>query len=352
MTTPTLEQVGREHGFYFTASELMATQFPPPRWAVPGLIAEGLNLFVGAPKIGKSWLALGIGIAVAKGGRALDKIEVQQGTVLYAALEDHPRRLQSRLRSILGSESVPEHLHITTVLPKGQETIDVISGWLDAHPDARLVIIDVLRKITPRTDGRNAYEADYDSIGALKQLADRHGIAILVVHHTRKMADDSDVFNEVSGSTGLTGAADATLIVKRARNTAEAVLSVTGRDIIENEYALRWEPSNCTWTLLDEPVELAHMGDTRRQVLDYVNKHPGSTPKAIADGTGIPVATVQQNVRRMVKDQQLGSTGNGRYYPPDTVSGVSGVSRATDRTDTADTLAPVVPIFNGIEDQS
>ena len=69
-------------------------------------------------------------------------------------------------------------------------------------------------------------------------------------------------------------------------------------------------------------------------------------------GTGIPVATVQQNVRRMVKDQQLGSSGNGRYHPPNTVSGVSGVSRAADRTDTADTLAPVVPIFNGIEDQS
>ncbi len=331
-----LEQRGRDVGCYFTAAELVATYFPEPRWAVPGLICEGLNLLVGSPKLGKSWLVLGLGIAIASGGRALGKIPVEKGSVLYAALEDTPRRLKGRINAVLGDDPVPEGLHITTMLPRGQDMVELVGEWLDAHPDARLVIIDVLRKVTPRSDGRNSYEADYDAMGALKRLADQHGIAVIAVHHTRKMADETDVFNEVSGSTGLTGAADAILIAKRARNTSEAVLHVTGRDVTEQEYGLAWDAPTCSWSLLDEPVALAHMGTTRRKILDFVTQHPGSTPKEISDSTGIAVATVQQNVRRMVTDQQLDSTGDGRYLPPNTVSALSVLS-AADTTDTTDT---------------
>ena len=217
----------------------MRADFPEPRWAVPGLVAEGFNLLVGSPKLGKSWLCLGLAVAVASGGRALGRIPVDQGPVLYAALEDNARRLQNRLLKVLGDDPVPDDLHITTSLPRLPDLSAHLDGWLDAHPDARLVIVDVLRKVRPLGDGRgNAYNEDYDSVGHLKALADRYGVAVIAVHHSRKMADDSDVFNEVSGSTGLTGAADAVLFAKRSRNTAEAVLHVTGRDINEQEHAL------------------------------------------------------------------------------------------------------------------
>lgn len=318
-----LETRGREAGVYFTAAELMKTTFPEPRWAVPGLVAEGLNLLVGSPKLGKSWLVLGLGVAIASGGVALGKVPVEQGSVLYAALEDTPRRLQSRLRSVLKGTEVPDALHITTFLPRGADMVDTVSEWLEAHPDARLVIIDVLRKVTPRSDGRNLYEADYDAMGALKSLADRHKVAVIAVHHTRKTVDESDVFNEVSGSTGLTGAADAILIAKRARNTAEAVLHVTGRDVTEQEYGLSWQADSCTWSLLDEPAVIATMSSTRRKVLAWVTEREGETPTQIADGTGISLGSVKQTVRRMVDDDQLDTDGEGRYFPRRSLSPLS-----------------------------
>ena len=209
------------------------------------------------------------------------------------------------------------------------------TGLDNSSPNARLVIIDVLRKVTPRSDGRNSYEADYDALSSLKQLADRHSVAILAVHHTRKMLDDGDVFNEVSGSTGLTGAADAILIAKRARNTAEAVLHVTGRDVNEQEHGLAWHADSCSWSLLEEPVILSTMGDTRRRILDYVKDRPLTSPKEIALGTGIALGTVQQNVRRMVNDDQLDSDGDGQYMPSLSVSALSALSALPGLTDTA-----------------
>lgn len=322
-----LEERGRAAGVYYTAADLMRTEFPEPRWAVRGLIAEGLNLIVGSPKLGKSWLCLGLGVAIASGGKALGKIDVEQGPVLYCALEDTPRRLQNRLQMVLQGQSVPDDLYITTALPRMPDAIGYLDGWLEAHPTARLVIVDVLRKIRPPSTGRDAYADDYDVMSSLKGLADRHQVAVLVVTHTRKMVDEADVFNEVSGSTGLTGAADAILIAKRARNTSEAVLHVTGRDVTEQEYGLVWHPDICSWSLLEEPVALAMMGNTRRTILDHLTAHPNQTPAEIATATGIKVGTVKVNVRRMVDDQQLGSDGEGRYFP-----GV-GVTRVTAVTD-------------------
>jgi len=312
-----LERAGREAGKYFTAADLMTMLLPEPRWAVPGLVAEGLTLLVGAPKLGKSWLCLGLAVAVAGGGRALGRIEVQPGPVLYAALEDNPRRLQDRLRTILGGDPAPDDLHMVTALPRLPLLGEYLSGWLKANPTARLVIVDVLQKVRARTDGRGSvYTEDSECLGCLKALADQFGVPFVVVHHTRKMRDEGDVINEVSGSTGLTGAADAVLILKRARNTAEAVLHVTGRDISEGEHALTWDASRCLWAISDVPVMVAAMRDTRRSILAHLTEHPGHTPQQITASTGMNLNTVKSNVRRMVGDDQLSTDGQGHYSPP------------------------------------
>ncbi len=334
-----LERAGRQADVYFTAADLMARTFDEPRWAVPGLVAEGLNLLVGSPKLGKSWLCLGLAVSIASGGRALGRVQVEQGSVLYAALEDTPRRLQNRLGVVLGNDPVPDGLHIMTSLPRMPDAIGWLDGWLDAHQDTRLLVVDVLRKIRPPDTNQNAYAQDYDVMSQLKGLADRHGMAIIAVHHTRKQTDEGDVFNEVSGSTGLTGAADAILIAKRARNTSEAVLHVTGRDVTEQEYGLTWHPDSCSWSLSDHPVEITSMGDSRRRILTDVTTFPGSSPTEIADRTGIKLNTVQVNVRRMVEAMQLDSDGQGRYLPPLSVSSASACKRTglTD-TDTTDSV--------------
>nr|SBO91133.1 DNA repair protein RadA [Nonomuraea gerenzanensis] len=101
----------------WTADELMAMTFPEPRWAVPGIIAEGLSLLAGPPKVGKSWLSLGLGIAVASGAKALEAIELEPGPVLYLALEDTARRLQNRMGKILSGQPAPRDLTLATTCP-------------------------------------------------------------------------------------------------------------------------------------------------------------------------------------------------------------------------------------------
>jgi hypothetical protein len=164
----------------WTADELMAEQFPPVRWAVPGLIAEGVNLLAGPPKVGKSWLSLGLALSVAAGADALGSIPVQAGSVLYLALEDTPRRLQSRMGKILDGRAGPRGLTLATTcppLPEGGAA--AIAGWLDRNPAARLVVVDVFAKVRGRPPmGVSAYDADYAALGYVKALADKYGVAV------------------------------------------------------------------------------------------------------------------------------------------------------------------------------
>jgi hypothetical protein len=299
----------------WTAKELMLHDFPDPRYAVPGVLAEGLNLFAGAPKLGKSWFALNVAAAVAYGGLALDKISVERGEALYLALEDPPRRLQRRLQLILGGEPAPDGLFIETAWDKllegGRGRLD---AWLDAHPDCRLVVVDVFVKVRGIPDANvNRYEADYTAMASLKTLADKHGVAILVVHHTRKALAD-DYIDSVSGTQGLAGAADAVLVLSRSRGSADAKLRVTGRDIEETEYALRFSPEKGSWSLLEGPAEEYEVSDSRRRILVHLRENGPRSPKQLSDELGLDHDAVRQTVSRMARDEQIATDGDGLYY--------------------------------------
>ena len=317
----------------WTADELMAAQFPEPRWAVPGLLSEGVNLLAGPPKVGKSWLSLGLALTVASGGKALDAIDVAAGPVLYLALEDTPRRLQARMRRMLGPrEAAPHGLTLATACPPLPDGgVQAIAAWLGRNPDARMVVIDVFAKMRGRSPaGMSAYDADYAAISQAKQLADSHGVALVLVHHVRKAGSD-DFLAEVSGTNGLAGAADATLVLKRPRGQADGLLCVTGRDVDEAEYALRFVPEAGAWCLMDGPPQEHIVGDTRAAILRHVRQHPGSTPKAMAEATGLGNDNVKKTCQRMTADGQLAADAAGRYRlpgtpePPESVPTVPGV---------------------------
>ena len=146
----------------WTAKELLGHEFPEIKYAVPGIIAEGLNLLAGAPKLGKSWLALNVAAAVAYGGIALDKVPVDQGEALYLALEDPPRRLRRRLEMTLNGDGPPEGLYFETAWPRLLEGgCELLSDWLDEHPACRLVVVDVFAKARGLSNGNvDRYEAD------------------------------------------------------------------------------------------------------------------------------------------------------------------------------------------------
>jgi hypothetical protein len=311
----------------WTADEIMAMDFPEPRWAVPGIVAEGVTLLAGAPKIGKSWLALNISTAVAAGGKALSRLDVVGGDVLYLALEDNPRRLQSRLTKVLAGQGASARLTFSTAceaLPAGGS--DRIAAWLESHPDARLVVVDVFARVRGMAPNNlSSYDADYLAMVQLKRLADRYEVAILVVHHTRKAASE-DFLDAVSGTNGLAGAADAVLVLRRARGKADAELHVTGRDVEEAEYALDFDPRLGCWQLLDGPASDYSLGDTRKAILDYLRENGTGTPKQIATALSLEHNTVKQRLWRMAKDDQVDTDGSGTYFPITPITAVTQTS--------------------------
>ena len=172
----------------YSARELMTTELPEPRWCVPKMLIEGMGLLVGKSKLGKSWLALDLGISVAQGGSFLGQ-RVERGEVLYLALEDSERRIKNRMAMLLGEGPPwPRRLHFAHDLSRlDQGGLTWISEWLDAHPDCRLVILDTWGRVrSPRKKDSDLYQYDVDQGVLLQHLGMDHHACVLGVHHRRK----------------------------------------------------------------------------------------------------------------------------------------------------------------------
>ena len=247
------------------ADTLLSTPIEKTLFIVEGLIPQGVTLLGGSSKIGKSWLMLSLGLRVAR-GLPLWGLRTQRCDVLYLSLEDTMSRLQNRLYRL--TDEAPPGLRFATVCGKlGSGLEEQITQALCDYPATKLVIIDTLQKAR---DSRSAagktglYSADYDDMSALKQIADRQGIAIVLVHHLRKLPDGNDPFNQLSGSTGITGAADTSMVLLRQRGSDTATLLATGRDIDYQRLTLRFE--NLNWQL----VERAESADLQREQIPPV----------------------------------------------------------------------------------
>ena len=234
------------------ADTLMSTPLPVTRFIVEGLLPEGLHILAGSPKIGKSWLALWICLKVSK-GEPVWELPVTQGTVLYLCLEDSYARIQSRLFQI--TDDAPNTLHFANLSSSiGDGLENQITSFLTEHPDTNLIVIDTLQKIRDIVPDSNSYANDYRDLSMLKNLADKHHIAILLVHHLRKMKDD-DPMNMISGTTGISGATDSNFVLKRKdRNSPHAELHCTGRDIESRVLELSFQKETHTWELVN-PLE-------------------------------------------------------------------------------------------------
>ena len=228
------------------ADTLLYEPLEKPPFVVDGLIPTGLTLFCGSQKIGKSWLMLKLCLCVSQGIPLWD-MPTQEGDVLYLCLEDTFCRIQDRLFRL--TDEASGRLHFAVASDKLSDGLIVqLEDYLKEYPDSRLIVIDTLQKV--RTASKdNAYASDYGDISLIKDFADRHSLAVIVVHHIRKQ-NDSDVFNKVSGTTGLTGSADATFVLEQeSRASNAAKLYVTGRDTPYQEFTLRFR--DCSWELVE-----------------------------------------------------------------------------------------------------
>ena len=235
------------------AETLMSTPMKPLRFVVQGLIPQGLHILAGSPKIGKSWLALWICLQVAK-GEPVWGFETRKFDVLYLCLEDSFARIQNRLFEI--TDEAPSNLHFAVMSDAIGNGLEVqIEAFLGEHPGTGLIVIDTLQKIRRNiSTSVNPYAADYDDITALKQIADRHKLAIVLVHHLRKTGD-SDPVNMISGTTGIAGGADSSFILQKEKRTDRtATLICTGRDIEQRDLFLGFNKETFLWELL-QPIE-------------------------------------------------------------------------------------------------
>lgn len=231
----------------------------PP--VIEGLLYQGTYLFVGSPKIGKSFFMAQLAYHVSTGTPLWD-YPVKKGTVLYLALEDDYRRLQERMYRMFGTDSTENLYFSVSSKPLGNGLTDQLSGFIREHPDTTLVIIDTLQKIREVDSDSYSYAKDYEIINQLKQFSDSWGICLLLVHHTRKQKA-SDNFDMISGTNGLLGCADgAFMLYKENRTSNKATLEISGRDqqdqkihLIRDEEKLCWNFEKAETELWKEPPE-------------------------------------------------------------------------------------------------
>ena len=299
-----------------TAADLEDKEFPPLKWAVPGLLTEGLTILAGRPKRGKSWLGLGLALAVASGGTALGKIKVERGDALYLALEDNERRLQNRLSRIKDPEHrLPRRLHLVTDFPPLQlGGMSQLLKWLDEFKETRLVIIDTLGRILPSAKGNtNQFTDDYQFIGKLQKLAIDRGFALLIIHHIRKEGAEY-ALDRVAGTTGITGAADSVWVLDIGKPPASAILHVTGRDIETQEIAMSFDSG--IWNIMGDAKDVTLSGE-RKEILTLLADSGPMFPKAIADILGKNISTLYNLLCLMKRDGQLvQEEGRGCYLVP------------------------------------
>jgi hypothetical protein len=325
-------------------------QFPPLRYTVPGLMPAGLGIIAAPPKAGKSLLILDWLLAVAVGGQALGTLPVGIARdVLYLALEDGDRRLQDRCRHLLAhGEEIPRRFRYILAVPPGQ-VLAVIADALDKHPETGLIVLDTLGRIMPLPQqGETTYQRDYRVAVALKRVADDHpGLTIIVIHHTRKAFSD-DFIDSISGTHGLAGAADTIITLSRGRGKGDGILRVTGRDVIEADYAVTFHSG--VWALDGDNLKEAHANVVRRdeekalsgrsaEIIDFVRQQPdGATTKQVTDKFGKDAG---QYLKRHAEAGRLAKPKRGLYVV--TASELSEVSEPQ-VSDGVETDTPTLPV--------
>ena len=271
-----------------SGADLEKLDVPPIEWLVDKILPVGLSM-VGAPsKYYKSYMVLGLCVAICQGGKFLD-FDCKKHACLYLDLESTKRRPKARLRQIMGPyKSFPDNLYILTstdgVGRIGEGFEEAVTQQLEDHPDIKLIVVDVFQMIRQAAKrNQTGYDRDYEDFRVLKKIADEKGICIMLVHHTRKMKDPTDVFNELSGSVGVMGALDAAwVITKTDRYSEEGTLYITGRDMESLKLKIRFNKKTFQWEYIGTEEDV----NAQRLQNEYDESPLRNTIKKLVDQGG------------------------------------------------------------------
>lgn len=309
----------------WSVAELLSTKPEPLRWVLPGVIPEGLTLLVGAPKAGKSWFNMNLMVALAT-GRPQEVFgwgqTIEPSPNLYLALEDPHRRVHDRLNKVIRGLDFPAHTagDIWLDLPSIADGRAEIERWIEAHPTCRVVLVDVLAKVrTAPESGGGLYQADYEAVGVLKDIADTYGIGVVVTHHDRKRTDD-DFLNMVSGTKGITGAADTILYLKRERGSDDGTLQCESRDVEECTYVVQFVREQGRWHILERKEPGSDTADPQMSVVDQISQvilARGETSQGeLAEILKIDLQVVKRMCAQGESKGHLAQTSSGLWYVP------------------------------------
>jgi hypothetical protein len=298
------------------ARMLYRYKFDPTPFIVDQVLPEGTMLITGKPKTRKSWLALNFAWAVASGGKALGHYQALQGDALYIDLEMGQKRLHKRLHVVSPDLDPPRGFQFATRWPKVGEGFETwLRDYLKSHPFTRLVVVDTLVGVrASRKRYEDPYEADKAFTQALTDLCHQFRIAMLLIHHSRK-ADGSDVTDDASGSTGLTGGVDNFGALRLSRTEKGAgQLVLVGRDIeIDGDLGLKWDSRLAQWNVAPEGATVM-LTPERRDVLGLLADRPGLKPKEIALILKRDEPGTRRLLGNMLRDNLITSAQGGYWY--------------------------------------
>lgn len=252
-----------------TADEILTTEWPEPVWAVPNILPVGLTILAGRPKVGKSWLALQIGLSVASGGVALGE-KVEQGPVLYLALEDPPRRLRERMKRQGWTLGLPADF---MKLGDFETQIDDLrNGGGDRL--ARQIELKSYRYVVIDTLSRSIYGDQNDvetmtlALTPIQAMAHAKNCAVVMVDHHRKLfMSDPDAVSDILGSTAKGAMADSIWGLYKESGKAGAKLAITGRDIEERTLSLTFDGMLGCWQY-DGDADALELTERRQEILN------------------------------------------------------------------------------------
>jgi AAA domain len=275
---------------------------------------DRLTVLGGKPKIGKSWMALDVAVAVASGGRCLGQ-QCEQGDVLALFLEDGDRRLQRRLTTMLDAqkEQWPARLTYATVWPLLEDGgLDFIHNWISRAAKPRLIIIDILERVRKRKAKQQGsqYSDDYEALVALQRLATEAQLSILPLHHQRKMGAD-DLIDTLSGTLGLGGAADSFLIL--GRDDTGNFLYGRGRDLEAFMVSVELD-ARCRWQVLGLKPEAQSSTERSRIVATLTKASAPMTVEAVAAALGMKKANVKNLLSKLHYDEAIERVAKGLYW--------------------------------------
>jgi hypothetical protein len=281
-----------------SAADLYYKKIDPLNFLIDGFLPAGYSMLAGAPKSGKSFLALNMAISVANGQTFANMFDTNKADVIYMALEDSERRLQDRMKKYFSSEDpnnriIPDNLEfITTNKMPFNELIKVLDDKLTFCPGIKLIILDTLIKISPpKKNNGNSYEEEYSTGATLQELAIKHNVCILGLHHTRKMNDPTNTFAEISGTFGVQAALDTMFVLKRTSEYTH--LHCTGRDVDQSTWSMFFDKRYGKWNCLGH-TDIVELTENQKKIVEFLKESGSHTAKQLAEVLNLDYSNIHK----------------------------------------------------------